>query len=52
MGTENNNYTGPERRISERRVLADRRSTTRFSDVLGRRSGIERRLPVRVAESA
>ena len=48
MGTDNNNnYTGPERRVTERRELADRRGTTRFSDVLGRRSGVDRRLPVR-----
>lgn len=45
MGTENNKYNGPERRVAERRVLTDRRSTTRFSDVLGRRSGVDRRLP-------
>ena len=45
MGTENNKYNGPERRVAERRALADRRSTTRFSDVLGRRSGVDRRLP-------
>ena len=48
MGADNNNkYAGPERRVAERRVLADRRATTRFSDVLGRRSGVDRRLPVR-----
>ena len=48
MGTDNNNnYTGPERRMSDRREQADRRGTTRFSDVLGRRSGVDRRLPVR-----
>ena len=47
MGTDNNNYNGPERRVAERRVLSDRRNTTRFSDVLGRRSGVERRLPIR-----
>ena len=48
MGAGNNNkYTGPERRVAERRVLADRRGTTRFSDVLGRRSGVERRLPMK-----
>ena len=50
MGTENNNkYTGPDRRMADRRVMNDRRNTTRFSDVLGRRSGVERRLPVAVA---
>ena len=47
MGTDNNNYNGPERRQAERREIADRRNTTRFSDILGRRSGVERRLPVR-----
>ena len=51
MGTDNNNnYTGPERRADERRVMEDRRGSTRFSDLLGRRSGIERRLPVRAAQ--
>ena len=48
MGTDNN-YNGPCRRVAERREMADRRNTTRFSDVLGRRSGVERRLPVRDA---
>jgi len=47
MGTENNKYNGPERRSNARRSQADRRRTTRFSDVLGRRSGVERRLPSR-----
>lgn len=47
MGTANNKkYTGPERRVVERRKNTDRRGTTRFSDILGRRSGVERRLPV------
>ncbi len=32
MGTENNNYNGPERRAADRREQADRRGTTRFSD--------------------
>jgi len=52
MGTDNNNYNGPDRRVEERRVMEDRRGATRFSDVLGRRSGIERRLPVRLAQFA
>ena len=52
MGTDNNNYTGPERRAAERRSLDDRRGATRFSDVLGRRSGVDRRLPVRVVQMA
>ena len=53
MGTDNNKYNAPERQVNnrrelvERRELTDRRDTTRFSDVLGRRSGIERRLPMR-----
>ncbi len=48
MGTDDNNkYNGPERRKAERRERDDRRNTTRFSDVLGRRSGVDRRLPVR-----
>lgn len=53
MGTDNNKYNAPEgqgtnrRELVERRKLTDRRDTTRFSDVLGRRSGIERRLPMR-----
>ena len=53
MGTDNNKYNTPERQVTnrrelvERRKLTDRRDTTRFSDVLGRRSGIERRLPIR-----
>ena len=46
MGTDNNNYNGPDKRVLERRELADRRGTIRFSDVLGRRSGVERRLPI------
>jgi hypothetical protein len=53
MGSDNNKYNTPERQVTnrrelvERRKLTDRRDTTRFSDVLGRRSGIERRLPIR-----
>ena len=47
MGTDNNKYNGPERRVKERRSIEDRRVTTRFNDVLGRRSGVERRLPAR-----
>lgn len=52
MGANNNNYNGPERRVNDRRVMADRRDATRFSDVLGRRSGVERRLPVRAVQFA
>ena len=47
MGTDNIKYNGPEKRGFDRRKLVDRRATTRFSDVLGRRSGVERRLPIR-----
>ena len=47
MRTDNNKYNGPEKRGVDRRKLVDRRATTRFSDVLGRRSGVERRLPIR-----
>lgn len=47
MGTDNNKYNGPERRVADRREQDDRRGTTRFSDILGRRSGVDRRLPVR-----
>jgi len=47
MDTDNYKYNGSERREVERRVQDDRRTTTRFSDVLGRRSGVDRRLPVR-----
>lgn len=47
MGTDNNKYNGPERRNLDRRLHDDRRRTTRFSDILGRRSGVDRRLPIR-----
>ena len=48
MGADNNKkHAEPERRVAERREMLDRRGTTRFSDVLGRRSGVERRLPIR-----
>ena len=47
MGTDNNKYKGPERRKQDRRTMEDRRTTTRFNDILGRRSGVERRLPTR-----
>ncbi len=47
MGADNNKYNGPERRAVDRRLQEDRRATTRFSDILGRRSGVDRRLPVR-----
>lgn len=46
MVLDNNNYNSPDRRITNRRITVDRRDTTRFSDVLGRRSGVDRRLPV------
>ena len=57
MGADNNNnnnnynysysYNGSERRVNDRRESDDRRGTTRFSDILGRRSGVDRRLPTR-----
>ena len=42
--TDNNNYSGGERRDHERRTSKDRRIIIRFEDVLGRRSGVERRV--------
>lgn len=54
MGAENKNkynndykYDGSEQRLASRRMNVDRREATRFSDVLGRRCGVDRRLPVR-----
>lgn len=53
MGTDNNKYNAPEmqdtnrREVVDRRKVVDRRCTTRFSDVLGRRSGVDRRLPTK-----
>ena len=47
MRSDNNNYNGPDRRMTDRREMDDRRGTTRFSDILGRRSGVDRRLPVK-----
>ena len=47
MGTDNNNNNDTERRVKDRRESNDRRGTTRFSDILGRRSGVDRRLPTR-----
>ena len=47
MGNDNNKHNGPERRVNDRREKDDRRGTARFSDILGRRSGVDRRLPVR-----
>jgi len=44
MASKDNNYNGSERRENDRRLGEDRRTTVRFGDVLGRRSGIERRL--------
>jgi hypothetical protein len=40
----NKKYSGIDRRKHERRSGVDRRSSVRFGDVLGRRSGIERRV--------
>ena len=44
MASKDNNYNGPEQRAKDRRAGEDRRITIRFGDVLGRRSGVERRL--------
>ena len=44
MGKAENNYNGEERRNHERRESRDRRTIIRFEDVLGRRSGVERRV--------
>jgi len=44
MASKDNKYNGPERRVSDRRESKDRRDTVRFGDILGRRSGVERRL--------
>lgn len=49
MGTNNNKDNSSERRISDRRKTTDRRCATRFSDALGRRSGVERRLPMKLS---
>ena len=53
MASTDNNYNGPERRVNDRRNVADRRITIRFGDILGRRSGVERRVawkPVKTAK--
>ena len=44
MASNDNKYKGPERRVNDRRIGEDRRTNVRFGDVLGRRSGVERRL--------
>jgi hypothetical protein len=44
MVSKDNKYNGSERREKDRRIGEDRRTNVRFGDVLGRRSGIERRL--------
>lgn len=46
MGTKDNKNDYDEKRISERRTIVDRRRAVRFSDALGRRSGIDRRLSI------
>ena len=43
MGKKDNNSNGEERRDHERRTDKDRRDVVRFEDVLGRRTGSERR---------
>ena len=44
MVSKDNKYNGSERRVNDRRIGVDRRTNVRFGDVLGRRSGVERRL--------
>jgi len=44
MVSKDNKYKGSERRDNDRRMGQDRRTTVRFGDILGRRSGVERRL--------
>ena len=44
MVSKDNKYNAPERRENDRRDGEDRRTNKRFGDVLGRRSGVERRL--------
>ena len=44
MVSKDNKNNGSERRAKDRRTGEDRRTTIRFGDVLGRRSGVERRL--------
>ena len=44
MVSKDNKNNGSERRANDRRTGEDRRTTIRFGDVLGRRSGVERRL--------
>lgn len=53
MDANNNNYSGPEKRTvaTDRRSIRDRRLIVRFEDVLGRRSGVERRLGVDIEAS-
>lgn len=45
MKTNDKDYHSVEKRAADRRETVDRRCTIRFSDMLGRRTGIERRLP-------
>jgi len=44
MTSKDNKNNDPERRANDRRKGNDRRANIRFGDVLGRRSGIERRV--------
>jgi hypothetical protein len=44
MVSKDNKYNGSERRVNDRRIREDRRTNVRFGDILGRRSGVERRL--------
>ena len=44
MASQEKKYSDTERRNGERRHGEDRRRAIRFGDILGRRSGIERRV--------
>ena len=44
MANGDNKVEKEKRRQSDRRVVEDRRAEVRFGDVLGRRTGMERRI--------
>ena len=44
METNNNKNNESERRAKNRRKSDDRRNSVRFGDVLGRRTGVDRRV--------
>ncbi len=46
MNADDKNNEDKERRANDRRVNQDRRTIVRFGDVLGRRTGVERRITV------